>query len=187
MFHDPSAYPFLAELEANWKQVRAELDELEHDRFLAWPERDIYNFGWDVFGLHAYGKKLAENCEKCPRTAELVERIPGMTTAGFSRLVPGTHIKPHVGYTSAVLRCHLGVVVPLGCALRVGPETRSWKEGRCLLFDDCTEHEAWHWGVSARVVLLVDFLRPQAGQRADALVCSAEVMEVLRKIGGTTH
>ena len=52
----------------------------------------------------------------------------GVTTAGFSRLAPGTHIKPHVGYTSEVLRCHLGLIVPPDCALRVGSETRRWEE-----------------------------------------------------------
>src|ERR1043166_5064430 len=120
MFQDPSDFPFLRTLEENWTQVRAEADGLEQSRFPAWPERFLYNFGWEVFGLYAFGKKLPENCGMCPATAELVERVPGMTTAGFSRMVPGTHISPHVGYTSAVLRCHLGVVVPDGCALRVG-------------------------------------------------------------------
>lgn len=89
--------------------------------------------------------------------------MPGLTTAGFSRLAPGTHIQPHVGYTSAVLRCHLGLVVPdEGCALRVGEDTRTWAEGRCVVFDDTVEHEAWNRSGSDRIVLLVDFLRPGA-------------------------
>src|SRR5215470_11228679 len=81
--------------------------------------------------------------------ARLVRGIPGMTMAGFSRLAPGAHITPHrgyEGYSGFVLRCHLGLVVPEGCALKVGDETRGWQEGRCLVFDDSYEHEAWNRG-----------------------------------------
>ena len=90
----------------------------------------------------------------------MVESIPGMTTAGFSRLEPQSHIKPHVGYTTAVLRCHLGVTVPAGCTLRVGSETREWQNGRCMVFDDTIEHEAWNRSDAIRTVLLIDFKRP---------------------------
>jgi aspartyl/asparaginyl beta-hydroxylase (cupin superfamily) len=79
--------------------------------------------------------------------------------AGFSSLAPGTHIEPHTGFTNAVLRCHLGLVVPSGCSMRVGSETREWTEGGVLVFDDTIEHEVWHRGTSPRVILLVDFLR----------------------------
>jgi beta-hydroxylase len=82
-----------------------------------------------------------------------------MTTAGFSVLQPGAHILPHRGYTTEVLRCHLGIIVPVGCSMRVGSETRNWEEGRCLVFDDTVEHEVWHCGNAPRVVLLVDFAR----------------------------
>jgi beta-hydroxylase len=91
-----------------------------------------------------------------------VEQIPGLTTAGFSWMSPGTHIKPHVGYSSAVLRCHLGLVIPSDCKLRVGSETRGWQEGKTLVFDDTVEHEAWNRSDKDRVVLLLDFKRPGA-------------------------
>jgi len=44
--------------------------------------------------------------------------------------------------------------------MRVGPETRSWREGECLIFDDTVEHEAWNRARNTRVDLLFDFLRP---------------------------
>jgi aspartyl/asparaginyl beta-hydroxylase (cupin superfamily) len=111
---------------------------------------------------HAYGQKLLGNCALCPRTTEIVERIPNLTTAGFSWLEPGTHIKPHVGYSEAVYLSHLGLVVPKDCWLRVGPETRTWQEGKVLVFDDTTEHEVRNNSDGQRVVLLMDFKRGDA-------------------------
>jgi beta-hydroxylase len=159
MYLDPRDYPFTAILEKNWQVIRQELENLHAQNFMAWPERELYEKGWDVFGLYAFGNRLEDNCQRCPRTAELVAQVPGLTTAGFSSLQPGTHITPHEGYTKAVLRCHLGLVVPEGCSMRVGAETRSWEEGRCLVFDDTIEHEVWHRGTKPRIVLLLDFKR----------------------------
>jgi beta-hydroxylase len=83
-----------------------------------------------------------------------------MTSAHFSCLLPATHIRPHSGYTRKVLRCHLGLFVPEGCALRVGGEVRTWQAGSCLVFDDTVEHEAWNRSMLPRTVLLIDFVRP---------------------------
>ena len=83
--------------------------------------------------------------------------------AGFSRLAPGAHIVPHrgyEGYSGYVLRLHLGLDVPAGCGIRVGTETKGWQEGKCLVFDDSFEHEAWNRGDRTRTVLLCDFLNP---------------------------
>lgn len=87
--------------------------------------------------------------------------VPGLTTAGFSRMAAGTHIKPHQGWVTTVYRAHLGLIVPDGdCALRVGSQIRPWREGESFVFDDTVDHEAWNCSASTRTVLLVDFLRP---------------------------
>ena len=95
----------------------------------------------------------------CPITTKLIEEIPGLLSAGFSSLAPGTYIGPHFGYTNQVLRYHLGLVTPENCAIRVDKETRSWVAGSDFVFDDTQEHEAWNKGESTRVVLLLDFKR----------------------------
>lgn len=159
MFLNSHDFPFTDLLEANWTKVRAELEALHQQNFIAWPEKFLYGQGWDVFGLYAFGNKLVQNCNLCPETTKLVEQIPGLTTAGFSSLQPGTHIEAHTGYTNAVLRCHLGLIVPDGCSMRVGEETRSWEEGKALVFDDTIEHEVWHRGDKPRIILLLDFKR----------------------------
>ena len=145
-------------LECNASAIRAELDRvLNDDPFTPWPERHLYSKGWDVFGFCFFERKIPENCAVCPETAAIVEQVPGMTTAGFSRLAPGTHIRPHVGFTDELLRCHLGLIAPPGGRLRVGDEVRAWEENKCLIFDDTLEHEAWNESDADRVVLLLDF------------------------------
>ena len=163
MFYDPAVFPFVRILEESWQVVHREMAALREGDFMAWPERSIYGEGWRTFGLYAFGQKQRRGCALCPRTARLVRRIPGMTMAGFSRLAAGAHITPHQGYeryAGYVLRCHLGLEVPEGCELRVGDEIRAWAPGRCLVFDDSYEHEAWNRGTGIRTVLLIDFRNP---------------------------
>jgi beta-hydroxylase len=160
LFFATSNFPFVVQLERNWRAIAAELAAIRSQPFLPWPETFLYEGSWNVFGLYGFGRKLPGNCTLCPQTAQLVEAIPGMTTAGFSLLAAGTVIRPHVGYSHEVLRCHLGLITPPGCALRVGTETRTWQEGKCLIFDDTVEHEAWNKGLDDRTVLLIDFKRP---------------------------
>jgi aspartate beta-hydroxylase len=72
-----------------------------------------------------------------------------------------THIDSHRGPTNLRLRCHLALKVPEGdCAIRVGEKTRKWHEGRCLVFDDYFDHEAWNHTEEDRVVLIVDIWHP---------------------------
>jgi len=162
MFYPPDQFPFIAMLEQNWSVIHDEYSRLAATDFMAWPERQLYNKGWEVFGLYAWGRRIDKNCRLCPETARIVESIPGMVTAGFSQLAPEAHIQPHVGYTTAVLRCHLGIEVPEGCSLRVGSETRNWQTGRCFIFDDTIEHEAWNRSEAHRTVLLLDIKRPDS-------------------------
>lgn len=185
MFYENTKFDFTSILESNWLVIKQELSQLQRSNFIPWKETFLYGKGWDVFGLYAFGTKLADNCRLCPETTRLAEMIPGMTTAGFSSLAPGTHILPHIGYSysysedsgepervysgeyegvpslnKAVLRCHLGLIVPDGCAIRVGFLTRNWQEGKCLIFDDTIVHEAWNRGNATRVLLLIDFKKP---------------------------
>ena len=120
MYSAAEDFPFTSVLESGWGSIRRELEMLHQSNFIPWPERFLYGQGWDVFGFYAFGQKLLKNCQLCPETTRLIEQVPGLTTAGFSSLAPGTHITPHVGYTKAVMRCHLGLIVPPGCRMRVG-------------------------------------------------------------------
>jgi len=78
----------------------------------------MYGEGWSVYGLIAFGQRLEDALRNCPKTAALPGQVPGLTTAGFSRLAPGAHIKSHIGWVRTVYRLHMGIVVPPDCALR---------------------------------------------------------------------
>ena len=134
-----------------------------------WHEPEIYEGSWDVLGLF-FGGRETERRSLAPTAKAVVGAWqPLVFNAGFSVLRPGAAIRPHVGYTSDVLRLHLGLVVPCGdpsrAGIRVGHETRGWSEGECLLFDDTQEHSAWNRHELPRVVLLVDLLRPAGREK----------------------
>jgi beta-hydroxylase len=119
--------------------------------------------GWKTFFFLGYGFRSEANCARCPKTAELLDAIPGCTTAFFSILSPGKHLGEHRGPWRGVLRYHLALAVPQpadAAGIRVGGEVAHWEEGRSLLFDDGYQHEAWNDTDGVRVVLFVDVLRP---------------------------
>jgi ornithine lipid ester-linked acyl 2-hydroxylase len=160
MFIDPREFPIADILEANWETIREEYLALPLDVFDPWVQRSMHGAGWSVFGLIAAGQRIPGGCRQCPRTAQILAECGGIGLAGFSRMAPGTHIAPHAGWAENEYRLHLGLVVPDGCRLRVAAETRPWREGKCLIFDDTLEHEAWNDSTQVRGNLMLDFLRP---------------------------
>ena len=167
--YEPGAFPWISRLESNWTTIRRELDELRAAH--AAPglaqvipgERKIADDRWKAFMLTFWNHRIESNRRQCPRTAELIDGIPDLTTAFFSILEPGAHIKAHKGPTRAVLRYHLALIVPEPaerCRIRVGSTTHVWREGQSLVFDDTFDHEVWNETTGVRVVLFVDFRRP---------------------------
>lgn len=167
--YDASDFWFCAYLEDNHRQISAELDAVTDPRgagFLPVEEPLLDAGRWEQVTFYEAGYRFADACARFPVTASVIDAIPEAAAAGvgvvtLSWLYPGTRIRPHCGGTNGRLRVHLGVRVPGGAALRVGEETLAWEEGRCLVFDDSFEHEAWHEGDQPRVVLLMDVSHPQ--------------------------
>jgi beta-hydroxylase len=170
-FFDADEFPWVKDVEAEWKTVRKELEALMARR------EEIPNFQdvsvdqkaltegeqWKTFWFYAYGERADENCARCPETVRILKKIPGMKSAMFSILAPRKHIPEHRGMYKGVMRYHLGLIVPGAegaCRIRVGGDIRSWKEGKSLIFDDSHLHEVWNDCDAYRVVLFVDFLRP---------------------------
>lgn len=170
MFQDVAAFAFVPDIERSWTSVRRECMALPQDTFEPWVQREMYGTGWDVFGLIAWGHELPSAFDRCPSTAQLLRRIPGVRTAGFSRLRAGAHITPHRGWVTDVFRLHLGLVVPPDCTMTVAEVTRSWEEGRCLVFDDTSIHSSSNRSAADRYILLLDFLRPGCVPAADDLM-----------------
>jgi aspartate beta-hydroxylase len=126
---------------------------------------------WREHQLFSRGRVHESVVSQCPATAALVRSIPGTMSAGlvyFSALHPHTSVRAHCGPTNTRWRCHLGLVVPKGCELRVSGVRRRWQEGKCLLFDDSFVHSARNPTDETRTVLIVDVWHPDltASERA---------------------
>jgi aspartyl/asparaginyl beta-hydroxylase (cupin superfamily) len=170
-FFEPESYPWVADVESEWKTIRQELDavmvrrdEIPNFQDLSEKQKPLTEGEqWKTFFLYGYGLKAEQNCERCPETVRILKRIPDMKTAMFSILAPKKHIPEHRGMWKGMLRYHLGLIIPGApgsCRIRVGQEVRNWEEGKSLVFDDSHMHEAWNDSDSYRVVLFVDVLRP---------------------------
>lgn len=163
-------FPWVAPLNACWREIKAELEGVltYRDALPAFHEingdaTNISHDDWKSFFLYGFGRRSEANCRRCPRTAELIERVPGMTTAFFSILGPGVRLAPHKGPWKGFIRYHLGLIVPgppekLG--IMVGEETAHWEEGKSLVFDDTYTHSVWNDTDKTRVVLFLDVVRP---------------------------
>ncbi len=158
MYYDTSLFPWLKPFQDNWERIRDEVVALGDTGFMPWPEREYYNFGWRVYGLYGWGVRLDKHADACPYTTSLVEQVPGLSNAGFSRMNPQTHIRRHRNEApEGILRAHVPLIVPEGCVFCVEETERTWTEGECFVFDDCLYHEAWNHSHEQRIVLLIDF------------------------------
>jgi ornithine lipid ester-linked acyl 2-hydroxylase len=152
----------LEDLEENYLQIKNEFFSLvDTQEYVAWPERLIYNSGWNVFGLRFNKNDIQLAHHKCPSTSLLISRHNKLiVTAGFSILNAGTIIYSHEGYSSDVLRCHLGIQIPEGdCGIRVGGEIKKWENGKAFIFDDTITHDAWNRTDDLRTIMLIDIAK----------------------------
>lgn len=155
MFYDVRRFPFVDTIEKHTATIRAELDALLQDEFQTY--RDFTP--WKVFilrkGIGGAVQDYPDTMARCPNTTEIIRSIPGITTAGFSRLMPGSWLWPHRCEHTRV-RCHLGLVIVPKCGIRVGGMTRHWEEGKVMIFNPTYVHEAWNYSSALRTVLLFD-------------------------------
>jgi beta-hydroxylase len=170
-FYDTQQFAWVAQLEQNWEVIKQEAEAALYDLSKVPPlatispdhRRIAPANKWRAFFLYGYGYRTEGNCLKCPRTAALVETVPGLNSAFFSILAPGTHIAPHTGVTKSLITCHLGIKVPRDgakCQMRVVDQYTGWTPGKALVFDDVYPHEVRNDSDEDRIILLVQFKRP---------------------------
>ena len=194
-FFDRDDFAWVAAVEAATAAIRAELDRVLADGqgFTPYVQTTadrpppanplLDDPRWSAFHLWRAGAPVAPNAARCPATMAALAQAPIPVIAGrspmalFSRLTPGTHIRPHHGMLNTRLICHLPLIAPEGCGLRVGAETRTWRTGEMLIFDDSFEHEAWNRGSETRVVLLFEVWRPEL--TADERVALTQIFEAI--------
>ncbi len=179
-FFEREEFDWVPAFEAEAPAIRSELEGLlaEGADFQPYiedtphrPRREFHGLhddpSWTALYLWRDGQRVEQNASRCPRTMEALDKVP-LTRIGaktpsvlFSKLTPGAHIPPHRGMLNCRLIAHLPLIVPEGCWLRVGNETRQWEEGKLLIFDDSLEHEAKNESGETRIVLLFDLWRPE--------------------------
>jgi beta-hydroxylase len=118
---------------------------------------------WRSYFFWGYGLRVEEHCTRCPETARILERIPGLLTAFYSVMLADAHVPRHTGPTKAILTAHLGLIIPRQrerCRMVVGDHTVVWEEGRLVIFDDMFPHEVWNDTEEDRIVLLLHVKRP---------------------------
>lgn len=189
-YFDRSEFPWAASIEEATGDIRNELRQVMQDAesdFIPYVQTREgsssgqfapldNNSAWSAYFLWKHGTRIDSHCERCPTTTQAIENAPlpriraRAPAAFFSRLDAGTHIPPHNGATNARLTVHLPLIVPKGCAFRVGDETREWNEGELLIFDDTILHEAWNGSDRQRFVLIFDIWHPMLTQIERELV-----------------
>jgi aspartate beta-hydroxylase len=190
-FYDRDDFPCFDKLEAATADIREEMLAVLKDgsAFRPYVEGDPSrprsdqtglqeNPSWGAFYLWRDGEIVAENAARCPKTMAALEGFPLVEVQNrspsvlFSLLLPGARIPPHTGIVNTRLICHLPLLVPPGCGLRVGNDVRVPVEGKAWLFDDTIEHEAWNNSDRPRVILLFETWRPELTDEERGLVCS---------------
>ena len=168
---DPADFDWTNLLTENWGDIQSEAKAIYRHRHAIPPLREISpdhrrimkNDTWRSFFLVGYGHREEGNIKRAPRTAAIIDQIPGLNSAFFSILAPGAVIVPHRGVTKAFLTMHLGLVVPKDrekCWMRVDDQRLLWKEGEALIFDDTYEHEVRNDTEETRIILLCQVRRP---------------------------
>ncbi len=165
-FHDKEQFEVVRALEANYCEIRKEIQALSGDDFHAEGEPIARVGSWDVLMFYERGRRMDANCEKCPTIASILKSPECMRTLSgliyVSRLGPDTRVSSHFGPTNLRVRCHLGIEIPGDrCGLEVGGRRTTWGQGECIVFDDSFEHCVWNLSDQDRIVLIVDLWNPE--------------------------
>jgi aspartyl/asparaginyl beta-hydroxylase (cupin superfamily) len=194
-WHDPYAYPELlplvTALEENHAQIKAEQELAWEQRRAAFSDYEHYlvrQRNWQALYLYRDGALNEEAAATAPTAYKVLKEhavdtdvICPLLESHFSTLLPGAAIKPHCDLWNFSINLHLAVDIPEGAAIRVAEETRSWEEGKCLLFDYSFEHEAWNDGDRTRTCLLADLWHPDTTlpERAALTMLMNEIQKMM--------
>lgn len=124
------------------------------------------NEDWSALFLVQNGEE-SDHAKRFPATLAALDEVPleRIPSRGpnilISRLAAKTRIAPHVGYLNTRLTCHIPIIVPDGCGIRVGNAKRTWTAGNLMVFNDSLNHEAWNDSNEDRYVLIFQVWRPE--------------------------
>jgi aspartyl/asparaginyl beta-hydroxylase (cupin superfamily) len=177
--------PWCVELKRQAETIRSEIFELigKFRPFMPYPKYPVphypslYDNTWDAFpvsifeGEHIELSKAKTTLDIEPLVRMFRSKLPTVTrmvtdleregvirNVFVSRLIPGSIIHPHRGWTPDFLRIHLCLQADPGCRITVGAESRTWVRGELLAFKDGGPypHSVEHKGSSERIIISHD-------------------------------
>lgn len=173
-YSDLADFPELAPIQENWETIRDEaLSVYEQQYFDKTTDKDnaahydigfqsFYKYGWSKFYITWYGYTHASARRLCPRTAEILERVPGVNGAMLTILPPGGKLTRHLDPLACSLRYHLGLKTPNDdrCYINVDGRPHAWRDGEAILFDETFIHFVENETDQPRLILMCDVERP---------------------------
>jgi len=190
-FFNTANSAWAVDIEKNWQELKGEIKALINEKDKNFEGVSYLgltnNNGWSALSYLFWGSRVKEASLKdsCPKLSGYLNKMPGIVSVSFSRLAPNTIINEHRGDCNAVLRCHIGIEVPIGlpeCGIRVGNEERSWEEGKWLFFNDAWKHSAWNKTDKRRIVLIIDVIRPEFLNKKRAICANIRTVHILLNI-----
>lgn len=90
----------------------------------------------------------------------------------MSTLAPYSSLPVHTGESGLNLICHFGIDVPVNgdMGMVVATDSRRWREGNAILFNDSYPHTAYNHSPYERTVLLIEHWNPSVRHDARALL-----------------
>ncbi len=173
---DMTRFPELQELQDNWEMIRDEgmqlmaeggFDSIADPNSASYYDigfRTFYKYGWTKYYLNWYGYTHQSAARSCPKTIDLLSRIPSVNGAMFSILPPGGQLTRHLDPVACSLRYHLGLNTPNddACYISIDNSKYSWRDGEPLLFDVTFLHFAHNDADKPRLILMCDIDRPMS-------------------------
>ena len=169
-------YPELSEIRDNWETIREEAMALMAEggfESITDPDsasyydigfRTFYKYGWTKFYLNWYGYTHQSALRSCPKTLEILKKVPSVNGAMFSVLPPTGQLTRHLDPVACSLRYHLGLETPNddACYISIDDQKYSWRDGEALLFDVTFLHYAHNDAGKPRLILMCDIERPMS-------------------------
>jgi aspartyl/asparaginyl beta-hydroxylase (cupin superfamily) len=172
--------PWCVEVLEKAERIRDEILDFvgRQNPFMPYPKYgNLYNNTWDAFplslfqGEHIELSKRSLEINMSPLVSAYRKRLPvtssviapleaegALRNVFVSRLIPGSVINPHRGWTPDFMRVHLGLQCDPGCRITVGDQTRTWEPLKFLAFKDGGPHlhSVVHEGSTQRIVISHD-------------------------------
>jgi aspartate beta-hydroxylase len=175
-FPDPADFEWVPLIERGYVRMREEALRIR-ESFITMSyagTEESEQSKWRQGFVSAFGTRIPRRFHApgmIPEQANaMLDTLPVDDYAGFSHypfadafyswLDPKYTVRGHYSADNFRVRCHLALDTPEESFLSVAGESRTWREGQVLLFDDSFFHEAVNNSDRHRLVFITDFWNP---------------------------